>query len=247
LTRSTTLDVLVFQPLQPLGVRNIEAAVPYLFCAAAVFFSRLGLPLFDFFTRVKVDHFVQLIQSLRPPAERAQVIDIGCGVANSHPLLAGRVGRLVGVDVSLASLAKAAEQNPNNEYRGYDGLSLPYADATFDVASAICVFHHVPLSDRGGLAKEAHRVLRPGGFFAMFEHNPYNPLTRRAVNNCEFDKDAALLRKQEAEALLERAGFRDVESRFILAVPTIGRLLRAADRLLGRLPFGAQYFTFGRA
>jgi SAM-dependent methyltransferase len=200
----------------------------------------------DFFTRVKVDYFVELIEALRPPASSAEVLDVGCGVANAHPLLTGKVGRLAGVDVSDACIAKAIEQNPTNEYKPFDGMSLPYADASFDVASAVCVFHHVPVVDRVRLAQDINRVLRPGGIFAIFEHNPLNPLTMRVVNTCEFDKDAVLLRKKESEELLAAAGFGNIESRFILTIPAAGRALRGIDRLFGQLPLGAQYFTVGR-
>lgn len=199
----------------------------------------------DFFTRVKVDYFVDLIESLRPPAADAEVIDIGCGVANSHPLLAGRIGKLAGVDVSGACLARAADQNPANEYKEYDGLNLPYPPASFDVASAVCVFHHIPIAARAKLLKDIRRVLRPRGVFAMFEHNPLNPLTRHVVNNCEFDKGAILLRRHEAEALFREAGFSDICTRFILAVPTKSPKLRRIDGLFARLPLGAQYVTIG--
>jgi len=201
----------------------------------------------DFFARVKVDYLVELIGSLRPPAARAEVIDVGCGVANSHPLLASRIGRLTGVDVSQACIAKAAALNPQNEYRPYDGINLPFPDASFDAASAVCVFHHIPKAERVSLARDVRRVLRPSGLFAIFEHNPINPLTMHAVNKCEFDKDAILLRSHDAETLLDEAGFRDVDTRFILAVPARGRMLRAVDQLFSRLPIGAQYFTVGRA
>ena len=210
----------------------------------AIAFSGLNV---DFFTRVKVDYFVQLIETLIPPAARAEVIDIGCGVANSHPLLAERIGRLAGVDVSKACIARAADQNPRNEYRVYDGVSLPYPGGSFDAASAVCVFHHVPVANRVHLAQDVRRVLRAGGLFAIFEHNPLNPLTMHVVNNCEFDKDAVLLRRRETESLIEKAGFRDVDTRFILTLPAKGRIPRGVDRLFARIPLGAQYFTVGRA
>ena len=209
----------------------------------AIAFSGLNV---DFFTRVKADYFVDLIESLRPPAARAEVLDIGCGVANAHPLLARRVGRIAGVDVSDACIAKAAEQNPNNEYQSFDGINLPYPNDSFDAVSAVCVFHHIPVVHRVELARDIRRVLRAGGLFAMFEHNPLNPLTVHVVNNCEFDKSAVLLGNRDAEAILHEAGFRAIVTDFILTVPPAGRLLRAVDRFFARVPIGAQYFTAGR-
>lgn len=153
----------------------------------------------------------------------------------------------MGVDVSNACIVQAATKNPANEYKAYDGHNLPYADSTFDAASAVCVFHHVPIADRVDLAREIRRVLRPGGLFVVFEHNPLNPLTMHVVNSCEFDKNATLLRSREVETLLKKAGFRQIYTRFILTVPAKGSLLRKVDRLFARLPLGAQYYTVGRA
>ena len=175
----------------------------------ALSFSGLSV---DFFTRVKADYFLELLASSASPAKRPDVIDIGCGIANSHPLLAGQVARLVGVDVSSACIAAAAAHNPQNEYATFDGLNLPYSAESFDAASAVCVFHHVPIADRVRLASNVRRVLRPGGVFAIFEHNPLNPVTQHVVSNCEFDKDAVLLRKNETEWLLADAGFREFRS-----------------------------------
>jgi SAM-dependent methyltransferase len=199
----------------------------------------------DFFTRVKVDYLVDLIDRFRPPAAAAELIDIGCGVGNSHALLSGRVAKLAGVDVSSACIAQAAGRNPQNDYRAYDGLNLPYPDSNFDVASAVCVFHHIPIVQRIGLTREIRRALRAGGLFVIFEHNPINPLTRHVVSNCEFDAHAILLRSVEAESLLREAGFRQVDTRFILTVPAGTRTLRAVDQLFSRVPLGAQYFTVG--
>jgi SAM-dependent methyltransferase len=199
----------------------------------------------DFFTRVKADDFVELLDTLPLSASSADVLDVGCGVANSHPLLSGRVGTVVGIDVSKQCLATAGAQNPLNQYEVYDGQNIPYKDHSFDAASAVCVFHHIPVASRLALVRDVRRVLRPHGFFAIYEHNPFNPLTSYVVKSCEFDKNAILLRSNEAEALLHAAGFHSIETRFILTVPAKG-MLRQVDRLFARLPFGAQYCTVGR-
>lgn len=210
----------------------------------AVKFSGLDV---DFFTRVKVDYFKELLRSLAPSVTRADVVDIGCGIANSHPLLAACVGRLAGVDISKDCIARAAAANPKNEYRLYNGSKLPYPDGAFDAACAVCVFHHVPLEQRPYLARDIRRVLRSGGLFAVFEHNSRNPLTKYVVNNCEFDADAHLLRSEETETLLNDAGFNRVYSRFILTLPAQGSFCRKIDKTLSRLRLGAQYYTVGRS
>jgi SAM-dependent methyltransferase len=200
----------------------------------------------DFFTRAKAEYLLDLVEKLHPPMSHAEVIDIGCGVGNTHPHMRDQFAKMAGVDVSAACIATAIERNPSVQYATYDGLHLPYPGATFDVAFAVCVFHHVPVSDRGGLVGEIHRILRPGGLFVIFEHNPLNPFTMHVVNRCEFDENAILLRRNETEALLENAGFRDVHTRYILTIPALGLVRRVVDRIFSRFPIGAQYYTVGR-
>jgi hypothetical protein len=77
----------------------------------------------------------------------------------------------------------------------------------------------------------------------VFEHNPRNPLTMRAVNSCPFDEDAVLLKAETTVRLLENAGFRDAVQRYILSVPAGNRMLRKVDSVFSRVPLGAQYYV----
>jgi SAM-dependent methyltransferase len=197
----------------------------------------------DFFTRVKMDYLVDIIGRLLPSARDAKLLDVGCGVGNGHPMLIGRIGTLTGIDVSERSIDLAREKNPAVEYATFEGINLPFNDGSFDVVFAVSVFHHVPLTYRSALAREIRRVLRSAGLFVIFEHNPRNPLTRRAVNNCAFDSDAILLDRMTCESLMASAGFRDINTRFILTLPASGRILRAFDQLFSGLAIGAQYYT----
>ena len=195
----------------------------------------------DFFVQVKADHILRLAAEHFSKTDHLRVIDIGCGVGNYHPLLGHHFGSIAGVDVSSACIETARTNNPNVAYQAYDGDRLPYDSGSFDLAYTICVMHHVPPEAWPGFAAEMKRVLKPGGLALVFEHNPLNPFTMRAVNSCPFDKDAVLLKKSKTEELLHNAGFNSVSSQFILTVPPRGAVLRAVDRLFSRLPLGAQY------
>ena len=209
----------------------------------AIAFSGLKV---DYFTRVKASYLLDLVADTVVDPGKARLLDVGCGVGNFHPLLGGSVGSLSGVDVSSGCLEEAARANPSVDYRHFDGTQLPFDDDSFDVAFAVCVFHHIPLDQRAALARDVRRVLRPGGSFVIFEHNPWNPLTRWVVDRCPFDADAVLLPPADAEQLLGGAGFSALSTQHILTVPPSGSMLRGLDRLAGRLPFGAQYYTRGR-
>lgn len=201
----------------------------------------------DYFTRVKAGYLLDLLAAHFGRTEDLRLLDVGCGVGNYHPLLAGKVGAISGTDVSPACVVEAATRNPGVSYQPYDGERLPYADDSFDAAVTICVMHHVPPAQWPSFAAEMKRVLRPGGLAVVFEHNPLNPLTQRVVSNCEFDADAVLLKQRETRGLLQGAGFAKVASRSILSLPSFGPATRKLDLALGRLPLGAQYFARGVA
>jgi SAM-dependent methyltransferase len=200
----------------------------------------------DFFVRVKAD---QLVASCRRQlgalAERT-VLDVGCGVGLMSRYVAEHFGALSGIDVAPGVVSGAAERCPAGSFQLYDGQAIPFADACFDVVFTVCVMHHVPPAQWQPLTAEMARVLKPGGLLYIFEHNPYNPLTRRAVNHCPFDADAVLLTRKRSTELVRGAGLSLAEARYILFFPWEGAALRGIEAGLRWLPMGAQYFVSGR-
>jgi hypothetical protein len=79
----------------------------------------------------------------------------------------------------------------------------------------------------------------------IHEHNPLNPLTRHAVNNCPFDENAILIKSRTLQKLLIDAGFQDVKREYRIFFPRFLRSLRPTERHLRNIPFGAQYFVTG--
>ena len=197
----------------------------------------------DYFTQVKAAYLLDFLREHFGAAEALSVLDVGCGVGNYHQIIRGAVGALAGCDLSRSCLDTAGQRNPGVDYRHYNGGRLPFDDNTFDAATTICVMHHVPPDQWPAFAAEMKRVLRPGGLAVVFEHNPLNPLTRRVVNNCEFDADAVLLRQGRTRELFAGAGFSRIDGRSILSIPSFGPLTRKLDRALGRAALGAQYFV----
>jgi SAM-dependent methyltransferase len=195
----------------------------------------------------KARMLVELAERHLGSASEAEALDVGCGPGETDSYLEGAFASLSGVDLSAAMTGRASERNPWASYSSYDsGDPLPYADASFDLSFAICVFHHVPAAERPALVAEMRRVTRPGGLVAIFEHNPWNPLTRKAVRDCPFDEDAELLSRPETRRLAGEAGLERVESPFIIFFPRQGARRDRIERRLGWLPLGAQYYVAGR-
>ena len=201
-----------------------------------------GLP-HSFFMIAKADILRDLIASRLDKRHKAAALDVGCGVGTFHPFMRGVFRRLCGADVSAASVAEARRANPDVEYETYDGKVLPYGDATFDLATAICVLHHVLPAQRVGFLREMRRVVRPGGLVCLIEHNPLNPLTRLAVARCEFDRDAVLLHAGRTRSLMADAGLHDARSHYFLLLPSAAPLARRVEHSFRRIPLGAQYIA----
>jgi SAM-dependent methyltransferase len=123
---------------------------------------------------------------------------------------------------------------------------IPAPDASFDAAFSACVFHHIPRSEHLFWLAELRRVVRPGGAIAVFEHNPFNPLTRRAVDTCPFDEHAVLLTARQLEKAYSDAGWQVLKARYHIFFPHFAARFRIFEPLLEWLPLGAQYSVFGR-
>jgi SAM-dependent methyltransferase len=198
----------------------------------------------SFFMRAKADILRDLIAQRLGP-EKPAMLDVGCGVGSFHPLLRGMVGRICGIDISSASIAQARADNCDVDYRAFDGKTLPFDNAGFDLVTAICVLHHVAPAEWTHFMSEMRRVVRPGGLVCVIEHNPFNPLTRLAVARCEFDRDAVLLGAGKTRKLMIAGGLREIGVRHFLLLPWEAKAARLVEGGLSSLPLGAQYAAFG--
>jgi SAM-dependent methyltransferase len=199
----------------------------------------------EFFTRAKADELLRLAQLQLGDPEGIAALDVGCGIGLTDRHLAGRFRSLTGTDVSPGVLETAARDNPGVRYVLAERDRLPFEGGAFDLAFAVCVVQVVPPADRPRFIAELARVVRPGGLVVIFEHNPYNPLTRLVVRRCEFGEDARMLGMAEAERLLRENGIKPIDRGFILLFPTRRSRVLAVERALGRLPLGAQYYLAG--
>jgi SAM-dependent methyltransferase len=198
----------------------------------------------DYFTEAKAEKIKELVRRAGL-ARKSRLLDIGCGVGMIHPLLASDGLAITGVDVSEEAIATAREANGDIGYVHYDGVRLPVEPHSFDLAMMICVVHHIPPGRWVDSLKEAKSALRTGGLLMIFEHNPWNPLTRLVVNRCPFDHDAVLLNSRRLERLMLEAGLSDVGSEYILLSPVRSRSFMRIEAALRKLPIGAQYVTYG--
>ncbi len=174
-------------------------------------------------------------------ANPGRVLDYGCGAGMNlgHLRAVFPQARLSGCDVSAESLRVAASRHPDVSFHDLSAGDVP--PGVYDLVFVSNVLHHVPPAERTAFMERIERLMAPGGELFIFEHNPKNPVTRRVVRDCPLDEDAILLPLDETVALAEHAGLRVKTARYALFFPAALKRLAFLDRVLFRLPLGAQH------
>jgi ubiquinone/menaquinone biosynthesis C-methylase UbiE len=104
-------------------------------------------------------------------AQHVRLLDIACGtgrtlhqLGQAHPDL-----RLYGIDLSPAyvRLARKRLQDLEVALSVENAEVLPFADAAFDIATSVYLFHELPRKTRRTVAREMFRVVRPGGLLVI--------------------------------------------------------------------------------
>jgi SAM-dependent methyltransferase len=194
----------------------------------------------EFYARTRLDWLAYLLRNQQFVPKR--VMDFGCGTGISLPLLETILGaeEVVGLDTSEESLAVARELVKGrsvqlvtpNQYVPEENLDLVFCNG---------VFHHIPIVERVGAADYIYRCLRTGGIFAMWENNPWNPVQSFAMKHAELDKNAIPLPPPEARRLVASERFPALRTDFLFFFPGSLSWLRSLEKLLVKVPLGAQY------
>lgn len=171
-----------------------------------------------------------------------KILDFGCGPGRSLFFIRQYfpAAELHGFDLSPASLDAARRRMPQTR------LTADWAELSsvrYDCILAANVFHHIPEEERKSAMVKCRNLLTPDGRLFLFEHNPFNPVTRWIFERCPFDQDARMLYKTETEVLANGAGLKIIDSAYTLFFPKQLAFLRGLEPALRRLPLGAQYYV----
>lgn len=190
-----------------------------------------------YFARYKVD-----IVRKNTTGEPKRILEFGCGIGRNIPFLRSAFdsAEIVGSDVAAKSIEFARAENPNVSFWVEDGCSI--GKDGFDLIFIAGVFHHISPLERVKIIQVLFSRLSPGGIIFVFEHNPYNPITRRIVSTCPYDEDAVLLKPKELRSLLSQSGFEVQDYGYALFFPPRFKVLLSLERYLSWLPFGGQYW-----
>lgn len=159
------------------------------------------------------------------PTEFAQiqpgntVLDLGSGAGNDVFVarsLTGEHGRVIGVDMTEAMIAKA---EINKQKLGYDNVEfrlgdiedLPLEDNIIDVAISNCVMNLVP--DKARAYTEVYRVLKPGGHFSISDIVLVGELPPAILRAAELYAGcvSGAMQKTAYLQVIESAGFKNIQ------------------------------------
>ncbi|HAN55725.1 MAG TPA: class I SAM-dependent methyltransferase [Betaproteobacteria bacterium] len=194
-----------------------------------------------YFAEYKIADLAALVRAKGLAA--AQILDFGSGIGNSVPYFRKYFGQseLHCGDVSSRSIEIAQTRFPGQEQYVLIGSDIPLPTHSQDIVFSACVFHHIPHEEHQHWLAELRRVTRPGGLLAIYEHNPLNPLTVRAVNTCHLDVNARLIRGGAMRQRAASSGWADAQVDYRLFFPSMLKSLRPLEQHLGWLGLGAQY------
>jgi SAM-dependent methyltransferase len=200
------------------------------------------------YVELKARWLLDWLRSEGRAPEALELIDAGCGTGTAEEFLAPAVKSITGVDLSTGMVAAANRKGLRGcQFLQGDMLRLPVAEEAFDVLFSMCVFHHADPKAFIEYMREFRRVLRPGGRIAIFEHNPWNPLTRIVVRRCPVDKDVVLIPAPKLNRAMQQAGFQSVRVDYLIFFPRSMRSLIRLEPALRHCPIGAQYVVTATA
>jgi SAM-dependent methyltransferase len=199
----------------------------------------------DYFAAKRVEWAYRCLA--REGCDPSSIVDYGCGTGTGigHLLTSFPEARILGVDVSENSLEVARSCNPS-ERVAFEHIDRFKHENQFDLVFCNGVFHHIHPAKRHDALMRILRCLKPGGYFAFWENNPWNPGTKIVMSRIPFDRDAVTISIPEARKMLRGAGFQVVRTDTRFYFPRFLSFLRVTEGVLGRLPLGAQYMLLGK-
>jgi SAM-dependent methyltransferase len=116
-------------------------------------------------------------------------LDLGAGSGHKTRLLSRELGVEAADTVCLEKEGTGFDVIEDTsravcDLRTYAGVAMPFEDASFDLVSAFHVLHHV--EDVRATVRELARVLRPGGFAVVQDHDVASAETEHYVRALHF-------------------------------------------------------------
>ncbi len=196
---------------------------------------------YEYFVDKKVEHLLGHVRSYFPRTQGLVSLDIGAGGGQYSAGMTSLSFKAIIADQSLQFLKMARDGGSTAMCLATDACRLGVRDASQDVVIMAMVLHHIPPSLWMPAFREARRALKVGGLLAVYEHNPWNPLTRKVMASLPFDRNATPISRPRLSRLLDKTGFKPYRKDYLFFFPSFARALLPLETLLKWCPLGAQY------
>ena len=194
----------------------------------------------DYFAKYKIEIVREI--SL---AEPSSILEYGCGIGRNIEYIKHYFpnAEIVATDISSGSIEEAKKDNENIQFYVEDPTLDKLFEAKFDLIILAGVVHHIPPVFHHEIFSKLLKRLKINGQIIIFEHNPFNPITRKLVNNCAYDEGAVLISCYKLKKILKHNGFSIKKSGYCLFIPpNLISHSRSIERYLRHLPLGGQYW-----
>ena len=138
-----------------------------------------------------------------PKRNYQRILDLGCGVGKSTLPYCDLYpdAEIHGIDYAAPMLKyahkKAETMGKSVHYAQQLAEDLQFEDESFDLVTALWLYHEIPRKSMDKIAQEAYRVLRPGGVFAIMESPPFSVLREKCSPLSEFLLDSTGRRMED--------------------------------------------------
>ncbi|NEV80134.1 class I SAM-dependent methyltransferase, partial [Rhodopseudomonas sp. BR0C11] len=124
--------------------------------------------------------------AMLPTVAGLKGLDLGCGEGTNTRAVARLGASMTGLDIAPTFLRHARDSERRDplgiDYVLGDGLTLPFADGSFDFVTAFMSM--MDMVDQATVLREVARILKPGGFLQFSILHPcFVPPTRRNIRD----------------------------------------------------------------
>jgi len=173
---------------------------------------------------------VEAIQSLLHKCNGSTVLDVPCGSGKVVSGLTSQGFTVTGLDSSSDMLLRIPQADSRNIHivKG-NILALPFKDSSFDIVLCHRFLHRIPLSHRGGVLSEIHRVCKESLIVYYGVTSGLTDLITRFERISGMGDRGVIhyVSKNSVMNELGRNGFSYIDGKYVLPIASTGYLAAA--------------------